>query len=456
MTFATRLADIAGRLAVNPALRYTALNQLVRLMLGPAVLVALPVFLTAEELGFWYAMTGVAAIMAFADMGLSTAVLQFSAHEYAEVEAARAAAGGDAFTDSRRQDALFLFAMRRIGRVCLIGLPLVFVGGLWSMGNHHGGGAGGSVGWIIPWTLFCLASALALMVSVMLAFREGQDGVWLVQRLRAAMSFVTLAATITGAASGLGIWTLPLASLATSAVGFAVLARGHLPGPLRLRAVPQEAVRDWSASMSTILSRYSLSWIGGYVMFQLFAPITMYLKGPVLAGRVGLTVSVFTAIFSLANVWLAFRLPLMSMAVAVRNAPMLRRVFLSGLAAALLSYLFLAGVALAAYFTFGDIPTVARRLLAPTSVVLLAVGWGLQVVVHNSSLFIRAFKVDPLVVVTWVAAIHTVIGTAAFLYFGRPDLMFVAFVSSYVWTLPVVYLLCRRRMRDIAAWPDPS
>jgi hypothetical protein len=229
-----------------------------------------------------------------------------------------------------------------------------------------------------------------------------------------------------------------------------------LPGPARLSAVPREAVRDWSSNMSTILSRYSLSWIGGYVMFQLFAPITMYLKGPVLAGRVGLTVSVFTAIFSLANVWLAFRLPLMSMAVAVRNAPMLRRVFLSGLTAALLSYVLLAGVALVAYFTFGDIPVVARRLLDTSSVVLLATGWGLQILVHNSSLFIRAFKVDPLVNVTWIAATHTVVGTAAFLYFDRPDLMFAAFVSSYVWTLPVVYLLCRRRMHDIAAWPDPA
>lgn len=441
-------AVLLARLAANPALRYTALNQLVRLMLGPVVLVALPVFLTPDELGFWYAMSGVAAILAFADMGLSTAVLQFSAHEHAEARALHARSGSDD-VDRSRQDALLLFALSRIGRVCLVGLPLVFAGGLWSMGSRHDA----VVTWMLPWTAFCVASALALMVSVMLAFREGQDGVWLVQRLRAAMAFVTLSTTIAGAALGFGIWTLALSSIAATVLGFSILARGHLPSVSRLRAIPREAIRFWSVSMSSILSRYSLSWIGGYVMFQLFAPITMHLQGPVLAGRVGLTVSIFTAIFSVANVWSSFRLPALSMAVAVRNAPLLRRIFLSGLVAAMASYTLLAGIILTGYFALEHIPEVTRRLLDPRSILLLAIAWGFQVVVHNASLFLRAFKVDPLVIATWLAALHTVSGTAILLYLGIPEVMFAPFVTSYIWLLPTVYVLCCRRMQDIAAWP---
>lgn len=443
------VVTLTRRIAANRALRYTALNQCVRLLLGPAVLIALPVFLTAEELGFWYAMTGVAAILAFADMGLSTAVLQFSAHEHASVGMP------DASPASRRarQDALLLFALRRIGRICLVGLPVVFLIGTWSMGRSRGEGI---PSWLLPWASFCVAAALALMVSVMLAFREGQDGVWTVQRLRAGMSFVTLAVTIAGAVSGLGIWTLSLASIATSLLGFGVLANGHLPGFARLRAVPAEAVRAWSGEMSTILNRFSLSWVGGYIMFQMFAPIAIYLQGPVLAGRVGLTVSIFTAISSLANVWLLFRLPLVSAGIALKNGPLLRRVFLGGLAAATGSYIVLAGATLIAYFFFRGLWGVDQKLLDPISMVLLAVGWGCQVVVNNASLFLRAFKVEQLVLVTWIAALYTAGGTAICLHLGRPDLMFVPFVSSYVLWLPTIYALCRQRLRQIAAWPAPQ
>jgi hypothetical protein len=439
---------LTRRIASNRALQYTALNQCVRLLLGPAVLIALPIFLTAEELGFWYAMTGVAAILAFADMGLSTAVLQFSAHEHASSRMPDTSPNARAI----RQDALLVFALRRIGRICLVGVPVVFLIGAWSMGRSHGEAI---PSWLLPWASFCIASALALMVSVMLAFREGRDGVWIVQRLRAGMSFVTLAMTIAGAALGLGIWTLALASLATSLLGFGALANGNSLGILRLRTVPAEAVRAWSKEMSTILTRFSLSWVGGYIMFQMFAPIAIYFQGPVLAGRVGLTVSIFTAISSLANVWLLFRLPLISKAIALKNAPLLRRVFLSGLAAATASYILLATAILTAYFLFRGVWAVDHKLLDPVSISLLAVGWGCQVVVNNTSLFLRAFKVEQLVLVTWVSALYTAGGAGIYLHLDRPDLMFVPFVSSYVLWLPTIYFFCRQRLRQIAAWPAP-
>lgn len=62
---------------------HTALNQLYRLISGPLMLICIPLFLSAEEQGYWYTFTSVAALSIFADLGFTTIVLQFAAHEFA-------------------------------------------------------------------------------------------------------------------------------------------------------------------------------------------------------------------------------------------------------------------------------------------------------------------------------------------------------------------------------------
>jgi hypothetical protein len=270
------------------------------------------------------------------------------------------------------------------------------------------------------------------------------------------MGFLTLSLTIGGASLGLGLWTLPAASGAATMFGFAALARYHLPRWGLLRSVQRGDVKAWAANISPLLNRYSLTWVAGYLMFQLFAPMAIYLRGPVLAGRVGLTVSIFTSIFTLASVWSQFRLPTLSMAVANRTGPLLRRVFVTGMAASIASYLVLCVALAAIYLVAARFPQVTAKLLDLPAIALLALAWGFQVLVQNGAQFLRAFKVEPLVKVTWLSAIHTVGGTFLLLNAGHTSVIFLAFVTSYVWTLPFVVVHCRRRLAEIESWPAPG
>lgn len=63
----------------------TLINSLWRIISGPVMLLAIPYFLTPMEQGFWYTFTGLAALSIFADLGFTTIVLQFSAHEFAHL-----------------------------------------------------------------------------------------------------------------------------------------------------------------------------------------------------------------------------------------------------------------------------------------------------------------------------------------------------------------------------------
>lgn len=61
---------------------HTLLNQLWRVAAGPVLLLCIPLFLTSVEQGYWYTFTSLAALAVFADLGFSTIVLQFAAHEF--------------------------------------------------------------------------------------------------------------------------------------------------------------------------------------------------------------------------------------------------------------------------------------------------------------------------------------------------------------------------------------
>lgn len=61
---------------------HTLLNQLWRVAAGPVLLLCIPLFLTSVEQGYWYTFTSLAALAVFADLGFSTIILQFAAHEF--------------------------------------------------------------------------------------------------------------------------------------------------------------------------------------------------------------------------------------------------------------------------------------------------------------------------------------------------------------------------------------
>lgn len=62
---------------------FTGINYAFRLILKPVLLLAIPLLLTEIQQGYWYTFTSLAALTTFADLGLTTIISQFAAHETA-------------------------------------------------------------------------------------------------------------------------------------------------------------------------------------------------------------------------------------------------------------------------------------------------------------------------------------------------------------------------------------
>ena len=65
--------------------------------------------------------------------------------------------------------------------------------------------------------------------------------------------------------------------------------------------------------------KIALSWASGYFIFQAFNPIVFAFYGPVVAGQVGMTLTILNAILSLVVSWTSTKIPLWSSLIAKKE-----------------------------------------------------------------------------------------------------------------------------------------
>lgn len=434
------------------AFKFTALNQLARLALGPLVFLLLPFFLTIEQQGYWFSMISIAAILAFADMGLSIAIMHCAAHEHAYSRKLETVDPGGAQGDChRRLETLFAYSMRRVGKITIVALPAVTAIGIFTFSSKSD-----TVHWFSPWLGYCLASAAALMLSVILSFHEGCDGVASVQRIRLTVSITNLAMMSVCLVAGLDLWSLSIATTASTAVGAFLVSRCSVISIASALKINKSELVAWSKEVSPLLSKYALSWIGGYLMFQLFVPIVLLLDGPEAAGRAGLTFSIFSAIFTLSNVWSTYQLPKFSMAIALQDNLALRACLKRSLYGGISTYIGFASFVIGAIYILNDHAKIVERLQPMTGILSISLIWLLQLLVHNLAIYLRAFKEEPLVCPTIIGAAHSVVATALCVHFLSSGGYSLGLLSVYFWFLPVVIYMYVLKRDLTVEWPSQT
>lgn len=394
-------------------------------------------------------MSSIAAILAFADMGLSIAIMQCAAHEHAHLSKTEKFPGAGRQDDhQRRLETLFAFSIRRVGKITIIALPVVMAIGMFTFSSKSHTGQ-----WLAPWLTHCVASAASLMLSVMLSFHEGCDGVAAIQRIRLTVSITNLATLSVCLIGGMDLWSLPISTAAATIAGAFLMSKYRITPISSALKIKKSDLVSWSTEVSPLLSKYALSWIGGYLMFQLFVPIVLRLNGPEAAGRAGLTFSIFSAIFTLSNVWSTFQLPKFSMAIALRDNSALRTCMNRSLYGSISTYIAFSSLVITAIYVFSDNEKIVDRLQPMTGVLAISLIWLLQLLVHNLAIYLRAFKEEPLARPTILAAAHSVVATVICVYFFSPGEFSLGMLSIYFWFLPIVVYMYIRKRNIASSWP---
>ena len=68
---------------VDSGVLFTSLNQFWKLISGLVTMILIPLYLTKEAQGYWFTIMSLATLVMLADLGFSSIITQFAAHEFA-------------------------------------------------------------------------------------------------------------------------------------------------------------------------------------------------------------------------------------------------------------------------------------------------------------------------------------------------------------------------------------
>lgn len=412
----------------------SSLTQLWRLVSGPISMLLIPLFLTADIQGFWYTFGSISALSIFADLGFTTIIMQFSSHQFAFLEFDRGfdVKGPDEYVGSLAS--LFRFVMKWNGILTAVVFPLIFAIGFFMFSAKAAAGV-----WLLPWCLFSVASAMGFMNSAVSSFIMGCDQVANIQKGALAMSIVStavLAASLLAKLSLLAIGVTQIASQTVFSAFMLVKYRKFFTRMLKARG----GGHKWGKEVFALLWKYALSWSSGYLIFQIYTPLMFQYHGAAEAGKVGITISLVTAMFNLSNTWFTVNTPRLNMLVAKKEWRTLDSFFLKNLVMTVATYLVGVLVLLGAVLAFSGriafFDRISARFLGIAPLATLIICWFLQILVNSLAVYLRAHKQEPLVVPSVVGGVFIAITTLLCAKYLPSSLFFSGFLASFAFGIP--------------------
>lgn len=431
---------------INRAIGFALVKRLWSVMASPITILLIASSLTKVEQGYYFTFASLLALQVFFEMGLATVISQFISHEFASLSwGQRGEIVG--IEDNKNRVLNILGNSLKWYSVCSVLLiVLLSVTGFIFFKDEANYG----VSWGLPWLLAVLGVSINLLIVPFYAVISGSGDV-------ASVNFRSLIGGILGSLLGWGVLFLGGGLYAIPAVTFGniIVAIIYLIKikPLliveginfALNKVALKNPVSWRDEIWPMQWKIAVSWISGYFIFQLFVPVLFKFHGPVVAGQMGMTLSVVNALQVICLIWPNSRMPEYGKFIAKNNWSDLDDLFKKTLKQSLevcslsiIAFLILI-LALKNFSNLGD------RFLPTWQIVLLLLSMIGQLLVTNWAMYMRAHKQEPMMSLSFIGALLTGCSTLIFGYYFSSLGMILGFLSmTFLYAIPVTYKLFRK------------
>jgi len=414
----------------------TSINQLSRIIYGLVLVICVPLYLSPEIQGYWFTLMSLAFLMVFADLGFSAITMNYAAHEYAYLNIKGNVISGDEL-HLKRLASFFQFTLKWVvNTLCIMG-PLIVIVSYFLLNKK-----GATEIWLLPWVIYLISSMLTFINNVLLFFFEGCDQIDVGQKIRALIFFISAIGSIIALSAGWQLMALACPSLLGAIIGFSLINFKYRAIIKKLLLEAKGFKQNWFKEFFPLWWRYSISWISGYFIFQIFTPITFNYFGPIAAGKVGLTMTLWQGIYSVATIWVSSVVPRINMHISRREWDHLdktfyRRTLLAGGTYFLISLPIIVGFA----FGFNYKIALFQRFLSAPAMIMLSIACFFQLIVNAMATYLRAHKQEPLMLISVLSAFYIVLVTCLCVKYLPIQYIFFGFLSSNLWSFPWIYIV---------------
>lgn len=439
---------------LNRAIGYGVLARAWSFISGPVTILIIATRFSKEQQGFYYTISSLLALQIFFELGLVTVLAQFASHEFAHLTwGEQGRIEGDPVARERLID-LLCKATKWFGIAALLLIVVLVPAGLVFLNQQHEFATDFS--WRLPWILAVCGTAVNLLIVPFFAVVMGSGDVVTVNHREMLGAVVSsfICWTVIGLHGGLfAVFAITTGSIIVSCT-YLVKEKPELlklawQGMFgRSPRATKEGTISWWGEVWPMQWKIALSWVSGYFIFQLFNPVLFHYHGPVVAGQMGMTLSVSNALLAGCSTWMNARSPEFGKMIAKREWEQLDRMFSRVLyqstgvviAGAIVAWAIIKFIQ--AYYQIG------QRFIPANQAGLLFAAICVQIVINAFAIYLRAHKQEPFMILSVVVAILQ--GAATWFLGMRYSSQGVTagfFAINLFFTLPAAYAIwCRCRV----------
>lgn len=406
--FVAMLRRLMRLAEVDRAVVFGFLTRIWGLGSGPVTMLLIASRFTPELQGYYYTFGSLLALQIFVELGLGQVILQFASHEWSRL--------------SLDEDGWIVGDPQALSRLVSLG-RFVFrwyavAGGLVAVGLGLAGFVFFShspqigIDWAAPWFVLCIFTGINLCLLPLWSLLEGCNQVAQVYACRLGQGLLRSLSIWSALLLGAGLWTGPASSI-VDCLWAALFLYWRYGRFFRSFFAPGLGPNiSWRAEIWPLQWRIAGSWLSGYFVFSLFTPVLFHYHGPVVAGQMGMTWALVSFVISVSSTWPLTKAPQFGMLIAEKKYDTLDKLFFK---VALITWCVVISGALAIwiaiYFLYYFDYNLASRILPPLPAGLFLLATVVVTMGVPMSIYLRAHKKEPLLILSIVAALLTGLST---------------------------------------------
>ena len=415
------LRTIAKRIGLDKSIAYSSGANVLKAFTGLASIYFVSICLTGEEQGYYYTFGSILAIQVFFELGFTSIITQYVAHEQAYLhwsDDGLTLLGEEKYKS--RLTHLLHFCVKWYSVIAILLFAVLIIVGYVFFSRYS---KDETISWRLPWILISFCTCLNLMIAPLNSFIQGLGKVKEMSKIAFYISII----------APVGSWMCLLLGCKLYVVGIVSFLSALLYicyfYSTSLRAILYNL---WKGKITERVSylkeifpyqwKIALSWVSGYFIFQLFNPVLFATEGAKVAGQMGMTLQVLNAISALSMNWITTKVPLFSKLIELKDYLNLDKIFNktvlqeSSICLGLL-IVYVSGVEFLRYFQLsfhGQV--IGERFLAFVPMALMCVPIYTNQFVFSVATYLRCHKKEPFLINSVVCGILTMLST---LFLGK-------------------------------------
>jgi len=387
------LKKLTSLASIDKSIIYAVLSRLWQAFAGIISMLLIASYFTPELQGYYFTFSSLLALQVFIELGLYVVVVNITSHEWSKLALDN---DGYIYGDETALSRLVSFGRKLVKWYGVASIAFFFVAsavGYYFLSQN----TVSNVNWHGPWLFSVFISSILLVFMPLISILEGCNQVEKVFQYKLIEVVVSNFTLWIFFVLGLGLWSVAARLFISLLVlSFLVFIKYKKFFKVFIQCTVTKCI-NWKDEVFPMQWKLGLQGVVNYFMYSLYTPVIFFYYGAIEAGKMGMTLQLFSAMQGLALAWLQTRVPEFGNLVAKNKIIDLNKLWKRMTVISLLVFFILSLFSfIVLMFLDNYYVQIADRLLNLELFIILSLSGLIAIWVQASAYYWRAHKEEPL------------------------------------------------------------